>query len=162
MTHTHRYTTTITWTGNTGKGTETYKGYERSHKIAAEGKPSIEGSSDPNFRGDATKYNPEELLVASLSACHLLWYLHLCAVNGVVVVDYVDHAEGEMTENEDGSGQFKRVVLKPHVIVKEESMIEKANALHEDAHKMCFIARSMNFEVSHQPTATVSAHSLTQ
>ncbi|MFM7429149.1 MAG: OsmC family protein [Flammeovirgaceae bacterium] len=147
----HHYAATVQWTGNTGTGTNDYKAYERSHVISSKDKPDIAGSSDPVFRGDKTKYNPEDLMVSSLSACHMLWYLHFCAVNGVVVTSYVDIANGTMAENEDGSGQFSKIVLHPEVVVKDKSMIEKAIEMHKKAHHSCFIARSVNFEVQIQP-----------
>jgi organic hydroperoxide reductase OsmC/OhrA len=150
----HHYKASITWQGNTGVGTQDYRSYSRNHEISTQGKPTIPGSSDPSFRGDQSRYTPEDFLVASLSSCHMLWYLHLCAVNGVVVVDYFDDAEGEMEENPDGSGQFTKVILNPRVTVADSSMFSKAQALHEDAHKMCFIARSVNFPVLHQPSVT--------
>jgi organic hydroperoxide reductase OsmC/OhrA len=152
----HRYAVTVEWTGNAGTGTSTYKAYERRHEIYAAGeKPPIPGSSDPTFRGDATRWNPEELLVASLSACHKLWYLHLCATAGVVVVGYIDHAEGEMEESADGGGRFRRVVLRPEVTIAAGSDVDKARALHAEAHTKCFIANSVNFPVEHQPTIRV-------
>lgn len=145
----HLYKTSITWTGNTGVGTENYRAYERSHVIAVEGKPDINASSDPAFRGDPGKYNPEELFLASLSSCHMLWYLHLCAEAGVVVVAYSDQATGTMEENENG-GHFTGVTLNPVVVVKEASMIEKASSLHHRANELCFIANSVNFPVQHK------------
>ena len=151
----HQYNLTVKWTGNKGVGTSNYGAYDRSHTILADNKADILGSSDPSFRGDATKYNPEELLVASLSACHMLWYLHLCSKSGVVVVDYQDNATGTMVETENGGGRFKQVTLYPHVIVTEPSMIEKANALHHEARKLCFIANSCNFPIYHEPVCTV-------
>ena len=147
----HHYTATVTWTGNLGNGTLDYRAYARDHDVSIEGKPTLPGSSDAAFRGDRSRYTPEDLLVSSLSGCHMLWYLHLCAVNGVVVTDYVDHAIGEMQESTDGSGQFTRVTLRPVVTVREMSMMEKATSLHNDAHRMCFIARSINFPVDHKP-----------
>ncbi len=147
----HRYKTTVVWTGNLGKGTEDYKMYSRDHEIRSAGKPPVPASSDPSFRGDSARYSPEDLLVSSLSGCHMLWYLHLCAVNGVVVIDYVDEAIGEMRENADGSGEFNQVTLFPRVTVSEAAMIEKAQSLHVEANRMCFIARSVNFPVSHKP-----------
>ena len=147
----HNYKTTITWTGNEGKGTSDYRGYERSHEISIQGKSTIPASSDPSFRGDKTRYNPEELLVASLSSCHMLWYLHLCSVNGVVVVEYTDEATGTMVETVNGGGHFKEVRLYPKVIVSDQGMIEKANSLHHEANKMCFIANSVNFPILHTP-----------
>ena len=146
----HHYSTTVRWTGNTGSGTSDYRAYERSHEITAEGKPTIAGSSDPAFRGDAARYNPEELLVSSLSACHMLWYLHLCADAGVVVIDYSDEARGIMEET-TGGGRFSLVVLQPCVTVASPDMIEKAMQLHASAHTHCFIANSVNFEVRVEP-----------
>ena len=151
----HHYHTTTVWTGNQGSGTSEYKAYERSHLIQVDGKPTIEGSSDPAFRGDKTKYTPEDMLVASISTCHMLWYLHLCAVNGVIVTGYTDHAEGVMEEDSKGSGIFTEVILHPLVTIKERGMQERANALHHDANKMCFIANSVKFPVYHKPQAIV-------
>lgn len=147
----HQYHATITWTGNRGTGTSGYAAYDRDHIITAAGKPEIPGSSDPAFRGNKNRYNPEDSLVAALSACHMLWYLHVCAVNGVVVQTYTDAASGTMDENADGSGQFSEVVLRPHVTVQTADMKVKALALHDEAHRMCFIARSVNFPVRHEP-----------
>jgi organic hydroperoxide reductase OsmC/OhrA len=149
----HHYHSTTTWTGNRGAGTADYKSYERAHLISVEGKPDIEGSSDAAFRGDKTKHTPEDLLVISLSTCHMLWYLHLCAVNKVVVTEYVDQATGVMEEDAKGSGYFKQVTLHPRVTVSEKSMIEKANALHHEANSMCFIANSVKFPIYHEATA---------
>jgi organic hydroperoxide reductase OsmC/OhrA len=147
----HRYNVTVTWTGNTGTGTAGYRSYERAHEISAEGKPAIGASSDPVFRGDRTRWNPEELLVAALSGCHQLAYLHLCVDAGIVVVEYVDHAEGWMAETPDGAGQFVRVVLHPKVTVAAGSDVAKARELHHLAHAKCFIARSVNFPVECEP-----------
>ncbi|RBL91008.1 OsmC family protein [Chitinophaga flava] len=153
----HHYHTTVEWTGNEGTGTSAYAAYGRNHMIQAAGKPVIPGSSDPSFRGDKTRYNPEELLVASLSSCHMLWYLHLCAVGGIIVTSYIDHAEGVMTETAEGSGQFKQVILKPVVTITDPALAESARALHEEAHKYCFIARSCNFPVTHEPELRIEA-----
>jgi organic hydroperoxide reductase OsmC/OhrA len=148
----HRYAVTVEWTGNRGSGTGSYKAYARDHEIRVAGKPSIPASSDPSFRGDPARYNPEELLVAALSGCHMLWYLHLCATAGIVVTQYVDRAEGVMAEAADGSGRFASVVLKPEIAVRPGADLAKAHALHATAHKMCFIANSVNFPVAHEPT----------
>lgn len=157
MAKTHRYTVTVKWTGNLGAGTSGYRNYERQHEITAgTEKPPIPGSSDPAFRGDPARWNPEELLVASLSACHKLWYLHLCADAGLVVVDYFDRAEGIMEETADGSGRFERVVLRPEVTVAPGSDIAKARGLHDVAHARCFIANSVNFPVQHDPAIKMS------
>jgi organic hydroperoxide reductase OsmC/OhrA len=147
----HLYRLNVNWTGNTGNGTQDYKGYERNHSIHAKGKEVIFASSDTSFRGDKTKYNPEELLVASISSCHMLWYLHLCADAGVVVVSYIDNAVGVMQETETGSGYFKEITLFPQVVVKDISMIDKANSLHSKANKYCFVANSVKFPVHHKP-----------
>jgi organic hydroperoxide reductase OsmC/OhrA len=147
----HSYEIQIEWTGNSGDGTKTYKSYRRDHTITSAGKPDILASSDPSFRGDRARYNPEELLVASLSSCHMLWYLHLCSVNHIVVLDYQDSASGTMAENDDGSGQFVRVLLKPVVKISAGDDRAKALALHQDAHHMCFISRSVNFPVNIAP-----------
>jgi len=146
----HRYTTHVTWTGNSGDGTSSYRAYSRDHVIRVDGKPEIPGSSDPSFRGDPSRYNPEDLLVSSLSSCHMLWYLHLCAVNKIVVTAYKDDAEGVMSESSDGSGEFVRVTLKPRVTISSGDR-ERALELHHDAHKFCFIANSVKFPVEAEP-----------
>ncbi len=146
----HEYSATVTWIGNRGTGTSGYRDYSRDHVIAAGSKPDIPGSADPAFRGDAERWNPEDLLVASVSACHKLWYLHLCAVSGVVVTAYEDHAEGLMVTEEDGSGRFTEVVLRPRVTISSGDR-ERAASLHHDAHEKCFIANSVNFPVRCEP-----------
>ena len=140
------------WTGNRGEGTCSCRGYGRDHRIEATGKRAIEGSADPAFRGDAARWNPEELLLASLSACHQLWYLHLCADRGVVVLAYEDAAEGTMTEAADGSGAFTAVLLRPAVLLAGGSDAVLAEALHAEAASGCFIARSVSFPVRHMAT----------
>ena len=151
MTRQHRYRTTVRWTGNLGTGTESYRAYARSHEIEAPGKPAIPGSSDPAFRGDAARWNPEELLVASISACHKLWYLHLAADAGIIVTAYVDSAEGEMEEDTGGTGRFTRVTLRPRVTITAGGDAERARALHATAHAKCFIANSVNFPILCEP-----------
>ena len=151
---THNYATTINWTGNTGKGTQSYTAYKRDYSISAQGKTEIAGSSDPAFRGDPTRYNPEELLLASLSSCHMLWYLHLCAEAGVIVTAYTDSATGIMTETANGSGRFTEVTLNPIVTVTESTMVETANSLHKKANELCYIANSCNFPIHHKPICT--------
>ena len=151
----HQYTATIKWTGNKGTGTDHYRNYERSHEIIIDNKPIISGSSDPAFRGDATKHNPEDLLVSSLASCHMLWYLHVCAEAGVKVTNYIDHATGTMTETPDGGGRFTEVILNPIVTVAAACMIAKANELHKKANELCFIANSVNFPVRHEERAVV-------
>jgi organic hydroperoxide reductase OsmC/OhrA len=151
MAREHRYEVALTWTGDRGRGTADYGAYGREHRLEAAGKPALEGSSDPAFRGDPTRWNPEELLVASLSACHMLWYLHLAADAGVVVLEYVDGAEGSMRESSAG-GAFEEVRLRPRVTVAAPDQVEPARALHAEAHARCFIARSVAFPVRHEPT----------
>ena len=150
----HTYNVQMTWTGNNGEGTKTYAGYRRDHVYQCDGKPEIPGSSDPNFRGDRTRYNPEELLVAALSSCHMLWYLHLCSVNKIVVESYDDHAVGTMDEKPDGSGNFVRVALRPRITISSGDR-KKALELHHDAHRLCFIANSVNFPVEAEPVVEV-------
>lgn len=145
----HTYEAVVTWTGNRGRGTADYKTYTRDYEIICADKPRIKGSADPAYLGDAGRHNPEDLLVAALSACHMLWYLHLCAASKVVVTAYEDAAEGVMRTSPDGSGEFTGVSLKPRVTISAGSDPETAETLHEKAHAMCFIARSVNFPVSH-------------
>ena len=141
----HRYSVNVRWTGNTGKGTADYRSYQRNHEIKVLEKPPILGSADPKFRGDPLRYNPEELLVSALSTCHMLWYLHLCADAGIVVVSYEDRAEGTMEESSEGGGRFVRVTLHPHVRVTGSA--EQAETLHQRAHELCYIANSVNFPI---------------
>ncbi|MFC9242418.1 OsmC family protein [Streptomyces decoyicus] len=156
MAATHTYDLTIEWTGNLGSGTDTYRSFSRDHEVLAEGKDPIAASSDPAFRGDPRRWNPEELLVSSVAQCHMLWYLHLCAAGGVTVVDYEDRAHGVMTMDEaGGGGQVTEVTLHPEVTVADASMVEKAQALHAEVHALCFIARSVNFPIRHHPVIRV-------
>jgi len=145
----HHYKTKTIWKGNRGKGTFNYTSYDREHIIRVENKIDIIGSSDPNFRGDNTKHNPEEFLVSSVSSCHMLWYLHLCSSEGIIVLNYEDEAFGTMVENENGSGYFSEIILNPLVTVSKETMAQRAILLHEEANKYCFIANSLNFPIRH-------------
>ena len=151
----HHYKATIVWTGNKGDGTKDYKSYDRNHVISIKNKIDISGSSDAPFRGDISKHNPEDLLLSSLSSCHMLWFLHFCADNGITVVNYKDNAIGTMIEKESGGGHFKEVTLNPVVTITDKTQIDKANSLHKDANKKCFIANSCNFPVNHNPTCLV-------
>jgi organic hydroperoxide reductase OsmC/OhrA len=147
----HQYQMTTHWTGNLGTGTSAYTAYSRSHELGGPGKSApIAGSSDPAFRGDAARYNPEELLVSALSACHMLWVLHLCADAGIVITEYTDHAAGEMVEHTDGSGEFTRVVLRPRMKITDIARAGEALEIHHRAHHVCCLARSMNFPVEHE------------
>jgi organic hydroperoxide reductase OsmC/OhrA len=152
----HSYGVSVTWTGNRGTGTSGYRAYGRDHEVTADGRPVIAASSEPLFRGDPARWNPELELVAALSQCHMLWYLHLCAAAGVVVTSYIDHAGGTMTEADDGGGRFTEVVLRPQVDVASPEMAETAASLHKEAHAKCFIASSVNFPVRHEPVITAA------
>ena len=157
MSKIHHYLVSVKWTGNNGTGTNDYHSYDRSHTILVDNKVSIEGSSDPAFRGDDTKHNPEELFVAAISSCHMLWYLHLCSTAGVIVTGYADNVTGTMIETSNGGGKFTEVVLHPTVTVTNESMIENARALHQRANELCYIANSCNFPIQHQPVFIAKA-----
>jgi organic hydroperoxide reductase OsmC/OhrA len=147
----HHYTVAVTWTGNRGSGTSGYREYGREHDVALPGLPVLPGSADPTFRGDRDRYNPEQLLLTALAQCHMLSYLHVAVTHGVTVVSYEDRAEGTMHLNRDGSGEFTSVVLHPRVGLADESQRALADRLHEEAHDVCFIARSVNFPVRHLP-----------
>lgn len=147
----HRYCVAVEWTGNAGPGTISYAGYSRDHIIAAGTKPPIPGSSDPAFRGDPARWNPEDLLVAAISACHKLWYLHLCSAAGIAVLSYRDEAEGVMQEDPGGAGRFVSAVLRPVVTIRAGDDANKAASLHHDAHASCFLANSVNFPITCQP-----------
>jgi organic hydroperoxide reductase OsmC/OhrA len=148
---THTYTCNVTWTGNSGTGTSGYTAYSRDHVIAAHGKPEIPGSSDPAFRGDGKRYNPEDLLLASVSTCHMLWYLHLCADAKVTVIAYEDTPTGTMVEDAKRGGWFTGVTLRPRVTIARGSDPAKARELHHAAHEKCYVANSVNFPVSCEP-----------
>lgn len=154
MSHEHHYELEMEWTGNRGTGTDQYRNYARDHIVRIVGKPELLGSSDPAFRGDRSRHNPEELLVAALSACHMLSYLHVCVKNGVVVTAYTDRATGTLRTIGDG-GQMAEVILYPEVTVRDADMVEKARSLHGEASRLCFIARSVNFPVLHRPGCKV-------
>ncbi len=147
----HTYVVTITWTGNRGTGTSGYRAYARAHDATVPGKPPLALSSDPAFQGDRLRYNPEEMLVASLSSCHMLWYLHLCSTESILVQAYEDIAEGIMSERSDGGGAFVEVVLAPEITLSPGADLARARALHAEAHRKCFIANSVNFPVRHEP-----------
>lgn len=147
----HSYSISLRWTGNRGSGTSGYRAYGREHVVSAAGKHDIEGSSDPVFHGNKDRWNPEELLLAALTQCHLLSYLHVAASAGVTVVAYTDDSVGTMIQTTDGGGRFTEVTLRPTVTVADAGQIELARSLHERASEKCFIAASMNFPVRHEP-----------
>jgi organic hydroperoxide reductase OsmC/OhrA len=152
--HEHVYRVRVTWTGNRGAGTRSYREYGREHTIAAPGKPDILGSSDPAFRGDPQRWNPEELLLASASACHKLWYLHLCADAGIVVVAYVDEAVATLRERPE-PGAFTSIVLRPRVTLAAGADAALAARLHHTAHARCFTANSVSFPIACEPEIVV-------
>lgn len=154
----HHYRVNVVWTGNRGEGTATYRSYNRDHEITSPGVPLIQGSADPTFHGNAGRWNPEQLLLAALSQCHMLSYLHMAVKNGLVVTAYEDAAEGIMHLNPDGSGQFESVTLKPRVTISGAASKLTAQAIHQDAAAACFIGRSVNFPVLHEPVVVVQGN----
>ena len=148
----HRYELTVTWTGNRGEGTAAYRAYSGDHEVSSGAKAVISGSSDPAFRGDSQRWSPEELLLAALSQCHMLWYLHLCAAAGIVITAYVDTPEGTLVEEGGGSGRFVEATLRPRIGLADVGRAAAASALHRGAHDLCFIAQSVNFPVECRPT----------
>ena len=147
----HDFEAKIAWTGDRGEGTRTYRGYDRTWRVETPGKPPIECSNDPMLGGDPSLHNPEDMLIASLSACHMLWYLHLASEAGIVVRRYTDEPVGEGESAPDGSGRFIGAVLRPRIEVELGSDLVRAEAIHHDIHKVCFIARSVNFPVRYEP-----------
>jgi organic hydroperoxide reductase OsmC/OhrA len=151
----HRYELSLEWTGNRGEGTADYRSYGRDCMITAEHATEIAGSADPAFRGNPSRWNPEQLLLAAASQCHMLSYLHQAAVNGVVVTRYVDHPTAVMTEDGDGGGAFTEITLHPVVSVVDEAMVERAESLHPEASRGCFVASSLAVPVRHEATTVV-------
>jgi organic hydroperoxide reductase OsmC/OhrA len=148
----HQYCIASRWTGNLGSGTSHYTAYSRDHELNGHGKLApIAGSSDRMFRGDPARYNPEEMLLGALSACHMLWVLHLCADARITVTEYSDEATGEVVEHADGSGEFTRVTLHPRMVIADAARVAEAIEIHDRAHDVCCLARSVNFPVAHEP-----------
>ena len=156
MTHQHNFKLTANWQGNKVEGTKNIRTYDRSHIITIEGKPELHLTTDNAAVGDKSKLNPEDLLVSAISSCHMLSYLYVCAMEGIIVTEYKDYATGIMIENASGGGSFKEVCLNPEIVVAEKSMIEKAIELHHKAHEICYIANSVNFEVKCNPICRVT------
>jgi len=152
----HNYQVSVQWTGNRGSGTSGYRDYSRDHVIASGSKPDIPGSSDAAFLGDAKRWNPEDMLAAAASACHKLWYLHLCSDAGIVVVDYRDDAEGTMLDSPQ-QGRFSQIVLRPRVVIQAGGNAELAQQLHHAAHEKCYIANSVNFPILCEPAIETRA-----
>jgi organic hydroperoxide reductase OsmC/OhrA len=155
--HDHTYEVALAWTGDRGTGTSGYREYGRDHVVSAAGKPAIAGSADTTFRGDADRWNPEELLLAALAQCHMLSYLHVAVESGFTVVGYEDRATAQLDVHRDGSGELTEAMLRPVVTILEEDRVAVADAAHETATSMCFIARSVNFPVRHSPEIRVAA-----
>lgn len=153
----HRYAVTVEWTGNRGEGTSSYRSYDRDHVVSAEHAEPIAGSADAAFRGNPSRWNPEQLLVAAAAQCHLLSYLHHAAVNGLVVTAYVDHPTAVMTEDGNGGGRFTEITLHPIVTITDPDHVELAERLHEDAGRSCFVAASLALPVGHEPRTVVRA-----
>ena len=151
----HRYQVSVEWTGNRGEGTSSYRSYDRDHQISAENVQPIAGSSDPHFRGNPSRWNPEQLLVSAAAQCHMLAYLHLAATNSVVVTAYIDHPTAVMTEDDDGGGRFTDITLHPTVTITDAAQSDLAQRLHQDATKACFIANSLALPVHHDPSTVV-------
>jgi organic hydroperoxide reductase OsmC/OhrA len=151
----HRYTVTVEWTGNRGEGTSSYRSYDRDHEVTAESTAPIAGSSDPAFRGNPSRWNPEQLLVTAAAQCHMLSYLHHAAVNGVVVTAYIDHPTAVMTEDGAGGGRFTEITLHPLVTITDADQVELADRLHHDANRTCFVASSLALPVEHEARTLV-------
>jgi organic hydroperoxide reductase OsmC/OhrA len=152
----HLYSAALTWTGNHGQGTAQYDAYGREYTVHVDGKPPLQGSADPAFRGDASRHNPEDLLLVAISSCHLLSYLALCARHRISVLSYADQADAVMELSADGGGRFTSATLHPRVVVQDPAHVERALALHERAHALCFIASSCNFPIRHEATVTAA------
>jgi organic hydroperoxide reductase OsmC/OhrA len=154
MPHEHHYQLTAVWHGNKGTGTSGLRDYDRSHTVSIEGKPPLYLTTDNPEAGDRSKLNPEDLLVTAIASCHMLSYLYVCAIEGVVITGYVDNATGIMLDFGAKGGRFKSVTLNPRVTVADSSMVERAISLHHNAHEICYIANSVNFEVTCNPVCT--------
>jgi organic hydroperoxide reductase OsmC/OhrA len=149
----HHYTARIRWTGNLGSGTSGYRAYSRDHEVDVDGPGLLAGTADPTFRGSKDRWNPEQLLLTAVAQCHMLSYLHVAVKAGVVVTGYRDAATGTLRLNSDGSGEFTGILLRPHVEVADPGQGALADSLHAEANRLCFIARSVNFPISHEPTS---------
>ncbi|MGB3414146.1 MAG: OsmC family protein [Microbacteriaceae bacterium] len=146
----HEFEVQIDWIGNTGSGTSGARDFSRNHEILFPGLPSLPGSAAPEFRGDADRYNPEQLLVAAIAQCHMMTYFYLAVQNGIVVTEYRDTATGFLRLHPDGSGEIDRVIVRPRVTLAAGTDLELALSLHDEVGKYCFIARSVNCEIVHE------------
>lgn len=151
----HEFAARLVWDGNLGEGTSSYKSYGRQYRAQVAGKPDLAGSADPAFRGDPDKHNPEDLFLVSIAACHMLFYLSLCARNGIRVVAYEDDVRGTLRVDPSGGGRFEEVTLRPRVRIASEEDRTRALELHETAHELCFIANSCSAPIRHEATVEV-------
>lgn len=156
MARQHDFTAKVTWTGNRGTGTSAYRAYDRTWEVQTPGKPPIACSNDPALGGDPALHNPEDLLISALSACHMLWFLHLASEAGIVVLSYQDEPFGHGESAPSGAGKFIGATLRPHITLAAGSDPAVADVLHGRIHEVCFIARSVNFPVRHAPRYTVA------
>lgn len=150
MSERHDFVSAIEWTGNRGGGTAGYRSYDRTWSVVTPGKPVVHCSNDPRLGGAPTLHNPEDLLISALSACHMLWYLHLASRERIVVIAYRDEPMGVGESTPDGAGRFVEAILRPVVSVREGADLERAEAIHHEIHHHCFIARSVNFPVRYE------------
>ena len=143
----HKYQLKLNWTG--GSEIDAIQN-DRMYEVLIDRKPTIYGSADKPFFGDPEKYNPEDLLLAALSACHMMSFMYVCRKLGIKVYHYEDHATGLLKINQDGTGQFEFAELKPKVKADHmpDGMIFKE--LNSRAAKLCFIKRSINFTVNYK------------
>lgn len=146
----HEFSAAIVWTGDRGEGTRRYRGYDRTWRIVTPSKTPVECSNDPMLGGDSSKHNPEDLLLSSLAACHMLWYLHLASGAGIIVRGYEDAPIGVGETGPNGEGRFLRAVLRPNIHVARGTDIAQADSLHSEVHRFCFIARSVTFPVTYE------------
>jgi organic hydroperoxide reductase OsmC/OhrA len=152
----HEYSARVVWTGNRGTGTRDYKGYARTWNVETPGKPVIPCSNDPLLGGDPTLHNPEDMLIAALSACHMLWFLHLASDAGVIVTGYEDDPLATGETDATGASRFLHATLRPRISVAQGTDLKGADALHAKVHDYCFIARSVNFPVAYKARYRIS------
>ncbi|MGV0996986.1 OsmC family protein [Empedobacter falsenii] len=145
----HLFKVALNWIKKESKMDSSTRIYTKSHHISIEGKPDLEVSAAKAFKGDPNLYNPEDLLLSSLTSCHMMSYLYCCAQHKIEVISYQDHSEATLQVNPDGSGKIVKVDLFPDIIISDSSQIELALSLHKKANELCFIANSCNFPVYH-------------
>ena len=131
-----------------------YKEYSRFYLVRSEGKADFMATAAPEYFGSKYHYNPEDMLVVALSACHMLTYLAFAANSKIEVLSYEDDASGTLAE-EGKVVKFKEVILRPKIKITAASDKNKAAELHDKAHHGCFIANSVNFAVKVEPVFEV-------